>query len=188
LPKRFSGIRSIMNWRRCGLAAKTAARERVSIVPGATAFTRMLCGAHSIASMRVRWLTPAFEIPYTDWPASAATPCVEAMLTIAPGRPAAMSCRPICWLMKNTPLRLTSMTASHSASVISTTGRVRGTPALLTSTSRWPKAVTTSRMARSTFGIERTSRATDTARAPALPSASRVSARSSVLSSDTATS
>ncbi len=125
-----------MNWRRCGFVANTAARERVSIVPGATAFTRMPFWAHSIASMRVMWLTPAFEMPYTDWPASAATPWVEAMLTIAPGRPAPIRYRPICWLTKNTPLRFTSMTASHSASLMSTTGRVRGTPALLTSTSR----------------------------------------------------
>jgi hypothetical protein len=48
--------------RRAG-SASIGAREGVSVVPGATALTRMPCGAHSIARMRVMWLIPALATP-----------------------------------------------------------------------------------------------------------------------------
>ena len=78
--------------------------------------------------------------------------------------------------------------AFHCASVISTAGQVSGTPALLASTSRYPKAASTSAIARSMLARERTSSVTRTARAPALVIAYTVSARSSGCSSETATS
>ena len=42
-------------------------------------------------------------------------PWVEAMLTIAPGRLSSMQARPNSCDRKNAPLRLVSITSSHSA-------------------------------------------------------------------------
>src|SRR4029077_2128863 len=53
------------------------------------------------------------------------------MLTISPGRPAAINRRPNCWLRKNVPRRLLAMTASQSAQVTSTASLRRLLPALL---------------------------------------------------------
>ena len=59
------------------------------------------------------------------------------------------------------------MTVSHSSGVTSSASLFNGTPALLTSTSRWPQAPTTCAIAFSMLSGARTSSATGTARAPA---------------------
>src|SRR5262245_46538296 len=105
-----------------------------------------------------------------------------------PGRRLPMRCRPTCCAMKNDPFRLTDITSSHSSRVMSRALRRSVTAALLTRVSTRPKALTTSAVARSMPGCERTSSSTGTPRAPAAWIRPSVSDSFSTRREDTATS
>ncbi len=81
---------------------------------------------------------------------------IELMLTIAPWRCASM-CRPTAWEQRNTPVCITPIEASQSASENVSEGPARPIPALLTSTSTRPWASTTAATAASTDARELTS-------------------------------
>src|SRR5438876_8487655 len=97
------------------------------------------------------------------------------MLTMAPGRPAAISAAATARPARNVPRRLTASTSSHSPGVRSSSGAIRYTPAELTSTSAGPFSSPAARAtAAATAPGSRMSQAT--AAAPAPPAADRASA------------
>src|SRR6476620_11650146 len=110
------------------------------------------------------------------------------MLTISPGRPAAINRRPSCWLRKKAPRRLLAMTASQSAQVTSTASLRRLLPALLTSRSTRPNTEATSAMARSMLDGEPRSSTRTTGCTPSASSCATVPSRFSARVADTATS
>src|SRR5919198_1798803 len=103
------------------------------------------------------------------------------IITIAPRAPAARMIRAASRVQRKTPVRLTAMTFSHSASGMSTTSKGASTPALLTTRSRPPKASRASAKARATSSSTVTSIATGNARPPAASMASAIARASSTL-------
>src|SRR3954447_18930734 len=168
----------------------------VRTYPGATALTRTPSGAHSAASDLVRWCTPALDALYAGCHCGRLTisPDIEPTLTITPA-PRATIPAPKIWQQFQTPVRLTSMTSRHWASVTSSAGRWMQVPALLTRTSTGPsscviRSFTSARTARSvtsavnaaavtplaassssTRALAESSRATTATAAPASPRA-----------------
>src|SRR5262245_15510319 len=110
------------------------------------------------------------------------SPSWDEMFTIEPP-PARRSAGMAAFVPRKTPLAFTSMTRSHSAAVVSSSRPAAPTPALLTSTSSFPKRRSAVATARSQSLSLVTSRLTNTASPPlapipaatAAPSASRMS-------------
>src|SRR5215831_12999342 len=90
------------------------------------------------------------------------------MLTMAPGRPAAISAAATARPARNVPRRLIASTSSHSPGVRSSSGAILYTPAELTSTSGGPFSSPAARVtAAATAPGSRTSQATGEAPMPA---------------------
>src|SRR5688572_22546294 len=115
-------------------------------------------------------------------------PWVDARLTMQPGRFFSVRCRPMSWLMKNTPFRLTDISSSHSARVISSAVARSVMAALFTSASSAPNALAMSAIARFMLCSDLTSSSTGSARAPAFSMRPSVSDSRSTRRDDTATS
>src|SRR4051812_35907626 len=89
------------------LSASAFRRRGVSQRPGAIALTRAPVPAHSGARERVVATPRPLEARYALGWGSGMTPPIDAMLTIEP-RPCASILRPIAWLVKYVPLRLSA--------------------------------------------------------------------------------
>ncbi len=114
----------------------------VRTYPGATAFTRMPCGAHSAARPLVSWCTAALDARYAGCQRGRLTidADMEPTLTIVPGRPCATSSRATAREQYQTPSRLVASVRCHTSSPISRAAPPIDTPALLTSRSTVPRS------------------------------------------------
>jgi hypothetical protein len=97
--------------------APALAPRTVSMAPGATQFTRMLCSANSIASACVSPTSPALAVH--TWarsfvPRNAETP---PSVTMAPPRPPAIMCGAAAFTVRKAPSSGTASTRCHSSSV-----------------------------------------------------------------------
>src|SRR6476469_7012772 len=106
----------------------------VSIGPGATEFTVMLCGPISRANARVNPMTAALDALYGTFENVPPPRCAEIdeTLTIRPA-PAAIIAGSTRWVTRKVPRMLTLNTRSHSAGVTSRNSVGELTPAMLAS-------------------------------------------------------
>src|SRR5262245_52455704 len=155
----------------------------VTTGPGCTEFTRIRSLAYCTAVSFVRSRTAPFDAWYCGLLSSIPTrPSCDEMLTIDPP-PARRRAGMAALVPRKTPLAFTSITRSHSAAVVSSSRPAPPTPALLTSTSSFPKRRSAVATARSQSLSLVTSSLTNTASPPlapipaatAAPSASRMS-------------
>ncbi len=87
----------------------------VIVAPGHSALMRIARPAYSIAAERVSPMTACLLAQYAERPAAPESPPTDAVLTIAP--PPARRIAGISYFIdRNTPLRLTPITASQSSS------------------------------------------------------------------------
>ncbi len=111
-------------------------------MPGATALTRMSNGAHSMASVWVRFSTPARAAPVCAMPGKPRA-ALAVTLTIAPERCGIMARVATSRVMKKVPFRLLRITASQPRGEMCIAGEGNWPPALLTSRSMRPKRSST---------------------------------------------
>src|SRR3954468_21202856 len=151
--------------------------------PGAIAFTRIPCGAHSAASALVNWCTAALDERYDacqrGWLTISAD--IEPTFTIVPPPRCAIR-RPTARLQYQTPSTLVANTSCQAVSGVSNARPATPMPALLSNTSISPNSVLTCSTARSTSSTSATSSCTPYARMPSsLSSLAAASAEASVL-------
>src|SRR5262249_26014194 len=139
----------------------------VSAATGFTALTRILNGATSTASPRVRVSTAPLVALYAVIPGRGATAPIDAVLTITPP-PRSFITGTADLQPRKTPRTLVAKTRSYSSSGSSQSGIMRcETPALLTRTSRPAKAETRSATIAFTSAARETSARTKRAEPPA---------------------
>ena len=168
-PRRRSGVLASIAVRSPS-SVRTMSSALVAVEPTAIALTRMR-GAHSVAISRVRWVSAALAVPYAANPRSVIRPIAELMLTIEPPAGSLASIAGIAAFDSSSAVVTLKWKAfSNMAADVSSSGRGKEPPTLLTTMSRrpnWPVAVSTrpGRVARSlrsavTHTARRPSRAT----------------------------
>src|SRR6476661_1280874 len=132
VPTRPSGMSALI----CALRSSVSVPPMisVSIGPGATEFTVMLCGPISLASARENPMTAALDALYGTFEYVPPPRCaeMEETLTMRPV-PAAIMAGSTRWVTRNVPRMLTLKTRSHSAGVTSMNSVGELTPAMLAS-------------------------------------------------------
>src|SRR5262245_32618458 len=134
-----------------------AARPSVRQMSGATALTRMPCGASSSASVRVRLTTPALAAAYAAYSGAARPASIDTTLTTLPPRPAAIRPRATSWVQCITDLAFARQSASQPFSRLSRNGAANVPPALFTRTSTGPNRALVASKARRTASGSRAS-------------------------------
>ena len=132
----------------------------VSTNDGATALTRMCCGACSSASVCVNCATAAFAAPYAAKCGEPFMPCSEQMFTIAPPSPVAASAPIALWHASSVPVTLSSRTSARSpaaSSIVGPAATPARPPTLLTHATGAPRRRRTSAVASSSSALCRTS-------------------------------
>ena len=126
-------------------------------IPGATQFTLIPRSPSSRATARVNPCTAYLLAVYTGAPFKATKPAMLAKLTRLP--PSCTCCN--CALRQlNTPFTFTSMTKSHSSSVVSRAALFAPrTPAMFAAPSRGPSLLTVDEIQSLTSELDLTSRA-----------------------------
>ncbi|KYF71106.1 hypothetical protein BE15_37555 [Sorangium cellulosum] len=151
------------------------------LLPGATALTRMPSAAHSTASDRVRFSTPARAAPVCAMPGNPrATDAVT--FTTRPRRAGIIARRATSRVMKKVPFRLLRTTASQPFGVMSAAGLGNCPPALFTSTSTRPKRSRTWPTKAAICSGSRISQGAASTLSPAIPSVSSAFTAASSLS------
>ena len=121
--------------RRIGARGRLPAQHRrVDIARAHRVDTNRRAAPARAPAPRVRLVTPPFDAQYTAAPALPCTPASDDMLTMQP--PVAARWGMAAEHTKYRPLRLRSITPSHSCSVVSSLGPSVHTPAALTTASR----------------------------------------------------
>src|SRR5262245_60462122 len=176
-PARPIGMRCFRRWRR---NSGTPMPMAVSIVPGATTFTRISSCTSSTAAARASWLRPPLEATYGEKSGAATLPRAEPMWMMLP-RPRSRMKGATVLVNTNAPTRLMRRTSAKSAALMSRSGERRRTAAELTSTSTPPNSLRAAPTRRATSASLPTSPLTVCAVPPALPIAAAASARGSGL-------
>jgi len=134
----------------------------------------MPCSTHSTASVLVMCSTAAFDVLYAVWRCGRLTMDAEidAMLTMEPGSPLAISRRATARAIRKTPSTFTAIMRFQSPKSRSRAPPFMLMPALLNSTFGVPSAVTMASSARSTPVSSATSQAKPPARTPYAPAIS----------------
>src|SRR6185437_15136943 len=142
----------------------------VMIAPGQTAFTRIPSFAYSTAAFFVRPRIPCLLAVYALSPATAISPALDDVFTIAPPPPDSI-CAIWCFIPRNVPRRFTAITRSKSSSLVSWKRSCTPMPALLWAKSSLPcRSTTWATRARLSSDCD-----TSQGKNPAVPPASTIS-------------
>ena len=140
VPRRPKAIRLIRSSIFSPLASYSSAKRSVLTMPGATALTRMPCGANSLAADLVREMTAPFVAEYATCPGEPNTAVTDAILTMLPPPQRAIRRLTNC-INSNTAITFTKNIRSVSSRIIIPIFRLYTIPALLTRQSICPSAL-----------------------------------------------
>ncbi len=165
---------------RCAASGPLLRTMSVSVVPGASAFTRMPSPTHSAARLRVHASMPAFAALYIAIPGEYVSAPTESTFSTAA---CALSARYRCAaLARNTgPRRLTACDFSHASGVNPVAGWVSAFAALLTTMSIAPNRLTAASTSASTPASSPMCTGTPSASPPIACNAAAVDAQASDL-------
>src|SRR3954471_22153250 len=180
-PTRIAGWQASLSWVRARLPWMSAVMSSWGNRPGTSPLTWIPYGAHSTASVSVRFFTPALAAAEWAKPGPPVHAYEAPTLMIEPGSPAVRWRRANSRLHRKVPFKVMSTTVRQAFGDMSSAGTGKLAAALFTSTPGRPKASTATSKAAAMESASRMSQVAVTTGAPNSFIASSPVSRCSVL-------